>query len=444
MKKLSTFLAVIFMLSISHSIFAQADTVFIASNPLPGTLRDAIIGDTLADGSRTNPDRVYQLERNGVYFLSGMFVAGFDLKIFAEAPDATHRPPIIAPAQAAGIDHDFICQGDVSFRNLYISNISAGGSRNFGGILCFGDNHTYELDSCILEGNQWNGFVIFGPTKKITMTNCVVRNSVNSGSPWNGRGLSTRDQPVEEVVIENNTFYNLNSFVFRGEWNEIKKMTFNHNTMVNTIKWPLQWHYATDATFNYNIFYNTHCFGESASERAGQDKDGQPFGIFNLFELEQHTFIDSLGYVEGERKVTVSNNDYFFSSEITDFWASIDSVEAEPWMNERTQGMFDDDANYTALNEIDTKNMDPEFIEVGNTAAWSTIDSMVLFMRGLRDTNVVKPLYWGFEPDPSNPPFNMEWPLPENLAYTNATLMTAAPGGCPIGDLNWFPAQKEG
>jgi hypothetical protein len=34
------------------------------------------------------------------------------------------------------------------------------------------------------------------------------------------------------------------------------------------------------------------------------------------------------------------------------------------------------------------------------------------------------------------------WPLPENLAYTSTSLQTAASGGFPLGDLNWFPTQK--
>jgi Secretion system C-terminal sorting domain len=31
------------------------------------------------------------------------------------------------------------------------------------------------------------------------------------------------------------------------------------------------------------------------------------------------------------------------------------------------------------------------------------------------------------------------WPLPENLAYNNVAYQTAAMGGLPLGDLNWWP-----
>jgi hypothetical protein len=43
---------------------------------------------------------------------------------------------------------------------------------------------------------------------------------------------------------------------------------------------------------------------------------------------------------------------------------------------------------------------------------------------------------WSYRPDAG---FNQLWPLPENLAYNNAQLQTAAMGGFPLGDLNWYP-----
>ena len=39
--------------------------------------------------------------------------------------------------------------------------------------------------------------------------------------------------------------------------------------------------------------------------------------------------------------------------------------------------------------------------------------------------------------------FPCPWPLPENLAYTNATLLTGSDNGLPVGDLNWFPDKRK-
>ena len=35
-----------------------------------------------------------------------------------------------------------------------------------------------------------------------------------------------------------------------------------------------------------------------------------------------------------------------------------------------------------------------------------------------------------------------DWPIPVDLSYTNADLLTAGLNAFPIGDLNWFPVQK--
>jgi hypothetical protein len=202
--------------------------------------------------------------------------------------------------------------------------------------------------------------------------------------------------------------------------------------MVNSIKWPIQWEWQVDADFNHNLFYNVHSMGEFPKDKIGQDIDGQAFGIFNM-ELLPKKYTDTLGYPEAERKVNLRNNNWYYSSEVTDYWASIDSLEGEPFMNERTQGMFDDDNAYPNLIEESTMNLDPGFANAGDPAV------MVQWIKDLRDTSK-ETTYWGFDPD--NDRFGITWPLPEDLSYTNATLLTAA-DGFPVGDLNWFPDKKE-
>jgi hypothetical protein len=35
-----------------------------------------------------------------------------------------------------------------------------------------------------------------------------------------------------------------------------------------------------------------------------------------------------------------------------------------------------------------------------------------------------------------------DWPIPVDLSYSDPDLLTGGLGGFPLGDLNWFPAQK--
>ncbi len=440
MKKFFTFFAIVFFMATYSSVIAQ-DTLDVPYSPVPGTFENFLAADTLSDGSRANPNRVYRLERGKVYFLAGQFDVGFNLNLSGAKEPADLRPAVIAPATVPVASQSFVTHANIILDNLYFHNVAPDLTFTAATFLGAGADADYTFTNCVFEGNVWNVLVTYAPIHDITVKDCVFRNSVNPGSEWNGRAISTRNLPVHNFVMINNTFFNLNSNVYNGGTSEVKNFTFSHNTIVNSLKWAIQWHSKTNAIVKDNIFYNSHSLGETDNEAAGQDADGLPFGVFNMFLLDEHDFIDSLGYTEAGRKVDLHNNNWFFSSEITDFWNSLDSVNAEPWMNTRTQGWFDDDANYPNLSELNTTNMDPDFINAGTSASWNTLDSMVLFMRGLRDTTVVKPFFWGFESIDAN--YDIQWPLPENLAYNNATLKTAGTNGCPLGDLNWFPDMKE-
>ncbi len=438
MKKLFTFLA--FFLATYSSVFAQ-DTLDVPYSAMPGDFEAFIIGDTLATGERKNPNRVYRLERGKVYFLAGRFTTGFNLYLTAAKEPADARPPVIAPISVPILDHSFVTLKNVSVDGIYFQNVAPDLTFNAATFVGAGADADYTFTNCIFEGNVWNVLATYAPIHNFIMRDCIVRNATNPSGVWNGRGFSTNNRPATKVVMENNTFFNLNANAFNGGTSEVKEFVFSHNTFVNSIKWPIQWFFPTNAKIENNIFFNPHSFGETESERSKQDVDSLIFGVYNMFLLDQHVFIDSLGYTEAGRKVDLHNNDWFFSSEIVNYWNNLDSVDAEPWMNARTQAWFDDDANYPNLSEVNTMNMDPGFVNVGNTATWNTADSLVLFMQGFRDSTVVKPFFWGFNAIDQN--YLLTWPLPEDLSYTNETLKTAAPGGCPIGDLNWWPDLKE-
>jgi len=98
------------------------------------------------------------------------------------------------------------------------------------------------------------------------------------------------------------------------------------------------------------------------------------------------------------------------------------------------------------IAEEDNYNLDPGF-DANLVAAAS--DSMARFVRhiwanngsavGSRPfINLARPNF-PFEDVASDWKDNQNYPVPENLTYTNAAYMTAATDGKPLGDLNWFP-----
>lgn len=433
------FLLVAAVLIISPAIFAQApDTLVVPTqidgSPL-GAINKFIIGDTTASGERNNPNRYYKLERDSIYFLDGTLSANFDLNLIADKPDANHRPAILAQgvlADGSSLVVFVACKSNATFKNIYFQTAQPTGTgESTITVQLLKDSARYVFDGCHFEWGLWLTMGSWAKHTKVYITNSYFRNVENATSVWNGRGISFQDRDADTVVIVNNTFFNLNSFIFQGQHDLINYARFEHNTIVNSVKWPIQWQWQTNANFSNNLFYNVHSYGESPSDRVGQDIDSLDFGIFNLFLLPK-LFTDTLGHPEADRVVDLRNNNWFYSQEVQDYWSGIDSISGEPFMNSRTQNMFDDDANWPNLVEENTMNLDPGFVNSGDGAS-----QMVQWMEDIRAG--LETSYWGWDPD--NDRFGVTWPLPEDLSYTNGTLLTGA-DGFPVGDLNWFPDKK--
>jgi len=75
---------------------------------------------------------------------------------------------------------------------------------------------------------------------------------------------------------------------------------------------------------------------------------------------------------------------------------------------------------------------DPGFI-----AEPTNYDTLKIFIEGKWETGA--DIDWAYNKYSG---FAQQWPLPEDLAYSNAAYQTAAMGGFPLGDLNWYPEQK--
>ena len=101
--------------------------------------------------------------------------------------------------------------------------------------------------------------------------------------------------------------------------------------------------------------------------------------------------------------------------------------------------MFKDDTNYPNLVEENNLEAEPGFDETMRSAV---VAKCLEWANGYRQ-------YAGkweegvdtYYPQGSDY-FNLPWPLPENLAYTNSTVLTYGEDGFPVGDLNWFPDKK--
>jgi hypothetical protein len=149
------------------------------------------------------------------------------------------------------------------------------------------------------------------------------------------------------------------------------------------------------------------------------------------------------------------NNNYFFSQKLTKFYtdwndtvATFDSVEVitgpkqylkrkltlARWLNDLAVETIDSLTKPTAWDYSshvlvsNNTNLDPGF---SDATVLGHADSLKDYVKRIALRALDKPWHYKLNFPPT-------WPLPENLAYTNATLKTAGSDGKPLGDLNWF------
>ncbi len=155
--------------------------------------------------------------------------------------------------------------------------------------------------------------------------------------------------------------------------------------------------------------------------------------------------IDSLGsttYPESSRKWVVRNNAYGWSQGFKTFWATIDTVKPPDFISPYGRSAF-----FTG---------NPNFVESGN------FEELIQFADGPGPDSLLKYVEYRFSsnfnnvgnPDPradrngigdlttapgtfgpESDPYNFDYP-------TSQRAYTAADGGFPVGDLNWFPSKK--
>ncbi len=431
-----------FLLLFTNNIFSQAiDTVEVPTvvdgSPF-GAINKFIMGDTTASGDRANPNRYYRLKNDAIYFLDGILFADFDLRLIGEEFVAGKKPPIVA--STAGSDGTIQLIQFKLFGNAYIKNIicqmtpPSGIGESNAAFFLSGQGKSYEFDNVYIEWGLWTGMVTEVPVKKITVRNCYFRNPQHKTDIWNGRGIGFYQQnPADSVIIQNNTFFNMNSFAFFADVSSIppRYLLFDHNTIVNSMKFPIHSFWLPNATVTNNIFYNAHSYGENDQDKVGQDPQRLLYGIINIDKIP-NALKTYYSIKEENRIYKVSNNAFFYSDEIKNYWTSF-SLAENPFMNGRNEGFFSDNTSYPSLSIENTIKEDPIFIDKGNA-----VPAMVQWMTNRR--NLVGNDYWGWDPD--NSKFQVQWPFPENLAYANNGMKTAASGGFPLGDLNWWKDQK--
>ena len=439
------------VIMLQGSVFAQDTLDVPAFFPDSGdpALLDFILADTLDGGARVNPNRYYRLGRDSVYIMRGQLLVDFNLKIIADDdPTNSTRPPIIVRGKyddGVNVKDPFVFVADsldVYFRNLIFTGIDldrkAGDWTGPGSYKS--DNSRAVYEKCVF--NQWD-WVLYstGKNNKFFIRDCVFRNNNINWHPFVGQQFYCGNVPLDTLEITNTTYFNDNAFFLGLENNIANYVRFEHNTLFTSTVDMIRARYLTNAKIVSNIIYGDQALGETEYERnAGwYTSKGRHASIIDL-DTVATDLMEGAGLTEADRNIEVRNNVYFWPQEIKDFWAGNDSVNAISWMNAKTAAMFADDVNYPLLVDADNIEADPEFTDT-DMRNWM-VSEIVSYAENFRLGQGAS--LRNYDAFTNNGEMLMlQWPLPESMVYSNQALMTAGHDGLPVGDLNWFPDQKE-
>ena len=241
----------------SNTLFAQRT---VSVSPGFGTFGQAIMGDTTITGVR-DTNTVYLLSRGGLYILDGTFSPTFPVHI--QAAGSGPMPKIIMGLPTGGI---LPSQSFQIFSSLYLKGVYLSGQGELGGatlriIRVSANNVKVYVDSCQLDISAQSGFRIESNNVDLRLTNSIVSNIGQMVSPDNGRAVDNRGIPIDSVFIQNCTFYNITSTVYRDGGGTVNNLYYNHNTAVNIGFNGLKIGEAKNAFVSNNIFKNCGFLG---------------------------------------------------------------------------------------------------------------------------------------------------------------------------------------
>lgn len=432
-----------FML-IANTANAQEDVLIVewvdpvADTLITNPLFRAIQADTLEDGSR-NANRVYKLRQGGFYYITEPIQNdGWHLRIEGEPGDPADEfanPPMLqigARSDGTSPGKMFNVRGDFTLKNVIVNGKTTLGALQYEIIDVRADDSDFIFDNVIFEFAQWGIAGIYSRNADIYFTNNKFRNFLSENQPWGGRGFSVWTD-ADTVWVENNTFHNIGGFSMQIEGATANYMLVNQNTFINNGRQLILAPWVKEIYFTNNVILNPFWQGEDVATEISADRgpDEQYSGMFAIETLPSQFGLDL------QRRILVSNNAWFTTSTYNDFYSE-DGVRKQPLLSVEIQNLFDANDNMVAQNNF-FDDEDPGF-----TTYADNDQAHLDFISDIRSgaSPVRLDHYW----DPGRDLTDNEsiaWPLPEDLTYSNATLKTYALGGYPLGDLNWYPTEKE-
>ena len=425
----------------------------------------AMVADTLS----VPAGRVYQLMANGFFPLANnptsspshkTVIVGSDARMLVKNTDAASAPPLITGNVGSSVNDGGIgAGGDLTIKNCNLVPAASDGSLNWAYTGTSAANLHMIFDNCLFERTRWIFVATFNDNCDLTFRNCYFVNMNGQPCRRNG-GVLDGFNPSDSLVVENCTHIMAQGSMYKFRDNLYHRIIINHNTFINCAGYIfMDLGFQSNSSYTNNIFINSNIQAYPAMQSidAGeQDRDWIPMGLVNVYP-------DSVNVALGtKRKFLVQDNLAYWDPYLSDMVSTLNTTHVNSvtnWKsqmivaNARTDSMFKHQGRfsgtaYSYLNMDTWKTVKPTFTDSKNlftTTSGGALNALKTFALATVDTGPAGAALlpdWRLVNIGAAYYVYSDWPIPVNLAYNDAALLTAGLGGYPLGDLNWFPTQK--
>jgi hypothetical protein len=287
---------------------ASQSVIIITPTTAGGDIENTINGDVNTDGSRINPNRIYQLQNGAVYMQYAHIDfegAGGTLTIIGG--DGTGQKPVWRKGQQNNLKvFGNKINGNLSLINLEYESLEDVGTKvgvqepedaPDGPIGCFsfvGNNDRLIIKDCLIEESaqdEWCDMNSVAQGGKVYLINSYWRDAFNFDQWWAARALQYK-VPLDTLVVENCTFTS-GGLTLLGQGSVIDFALINHNSFILNHRYAILNQFWNECYFTNNIFDNENIAGEDRENvmTGGQDPDKtMPMGIFGFDSIVKQVY----------------------------------------------------------------------------------------------------------------------------------------------------------
>ncbi len=350
----------------------QQVIVIPGGNENAGALESIINNDVDEDGKRMNPNRIYQLEAGSFNISVSPILFGRDsdenavLTIVGEEGGTKPQVFIMPPEWAQANE----VKGSLVLKNVYwpVRPVN-----DLGGTMLFqlsGDGSDLTLEDCVFERPIQHDVFSLDEVKtpmNITIKNCYFRDLTHFNNAWNFAVLRRGDngEPIDSLWVENTTISN-GGMPFFGKKTPVNFAFFDHNTIVNTSRYPIWFEQYKEAYFTNNMFINCLWQGETSGIAATQMPGGDFSGVINVDPINDEFWTSqNMTPPAPEEVIFLSANNLHFVS---------------PFLDKYYNGGFNDIADApiaTKSGSMVVENVPPMFQNQSTTDLLEQYDGMI-------------------------------------------------------------------